>query len=199
MKFRTALFSFGTVAFTVTGVFVAPAAVVYADDTVTQENINTGALSLNKNKVKVEREGRTVKKTTAKVKNVVTGIATTGGNKAKHNTGGGDVTSGDVDGTVDLTNTVNEGTNGECCCGADQAAAADVDQTNRRTGARSHNINKAKISDTQVCKDITKAKVKNDVYLNGDTGGNKAIGNTSGGTVDSGDITFTVTVANTVN
>lgn len=200
MKFNKVFLGLATISFAALSMLVIPTAVVRADDSITQDNLNTGNKSVNKNKTRIKRETKITKITKAKVKNEVTGKANTGGNESKNNTTGGTVTSGAVAGTVDLTNDVNQPTDPACCCGAENAPlAANVDQSNENTGHKSVNKNKAKVTDNFTCKEVNKAKVKNDVSLTGNTGKNKATGNTTSGDVASGDVTFGITIANTVN
>jgi hypothetical protein len=198
MKFNQTLLSLLSIMFAAASVLVVPTTVVHAEDEIVQENVDTGNNSVNKNKTAVNRVKETLKKTKAKVKNAVAAVANTGGNVSKFNTTGGAVNSGDVVGAVGLTNDVNQNV-ADCCCGEEGVTTVDVDQTNDTTGNHSTNRNTAVVNDVQSCKNITTAKVKNDVSLVGNTGGNKAIGNTTSGNVGSGDVTFGVSIGNTVN
>ena len=200
MKFSKIILTLAVFSFAVSTVFVVPMANVKADDEITQENTITGKDSFNKNKTKVKRFEKTVKVKKAKVKNKVRGTANTGGHEVKNNTTAGDVDSGKVTGNVTLANDVNQdGENGDCCCGDEGVTDVDIDQTNDTTGNNSVNINKAKVKDVDICKDIKKAKVKNKVNLTGNTGGHVVNGNTTVGNVDSGDVSFTIGITNTVN
>jgi hypothetical protein len=75
---------------------------------VTLSNDNTGADSVNKNRVRiVEKNGNTTTKNKTRIKNEQYISGNTGGNVMKKNTTGGNITTGDITGTMTVTNTVN--------------------------------------------------------------------------------------------
>jgi len=199
MQLTKKVIALSTSALLVFGLLAVPVAAVHADDSVNQDNNSTGNNSVNKNKTKIKRVNKVTKKKIANVTNAVAVSANTGGNKSKHNTNGGSVDSGNIDATVDLTNNLNQSGQEGCCCDGVDPVAVDADQTNQDTGNNSTNVNKVKVKDKNVCKDISRANVTNSVALSGNTGGNKAVGNTNSGDVDSGDVTFTVNISNTAN
>ena len=87
-----------------TGALLAPAALADATCTIT----DNGVLSHNHCTIKTSKKTVRVQINNAKVKNSVTVISNTGGNKANGNTGGNvEVTSGDSSVNVTITNTVN--------------------------------------------------------------------------------------------
>lgn len=86
------------------GMLLAPAALADVSCTIT----DNGARSHNRCTIKTSKKTISVQVNKATVKNNVTVISDTGGNKANNNTGGNvTVTSGDSNVTVNITNTLN--------------------------------------------------------------------------------------------
>lgn len=175
---------------------VATVAIVPGAASADQSNTNTGFKSLNKNVLKVKVKDSFKLKNSAKVKNSLTVFADTGNNTQEKNTSSGDLDTGNVGVVAGATNIVNQG---EVSVPGCDTADWDGNQTNDETGAKSTNKNVVKITDSCKTKVKNSAKVKNDVYVDGNTGGNTQSKNTSSGDIDTGDVDVDFTFNNTVN
>lgn len=83
--------------------------------------------------------------------------------------------------------------------GAVGVNAADVDQTNSETGNNSTNRNRVNIKVRHRTESLTNARAKNKLEVNANTGGNESNKNTTGGSVDSGNVGVTGDFVNDLN
>mgnify|MGYP001572270057 CR=1 FL=1 len=87
------------------GMLIAPASLAADNTCIITDN---GSRSRNYCRIKVVKKSTTVQINSAKVKNSVTVVSNTGGNKANNNTGGSvTVDSGNSTVTVEINNTLN--------------------------------------------------------------------------------------------
>ncbi len=157
-----------------------------------------GADSENTANVDVANKTSVVQANDADVRNNISVDSNTGGNKAGKNTGGDvDITTGDSDVTVDVTNAVNQnvakiggnGSNGGSLSVEISGNGADSDNT----------INLQAGNDVEVFQN-NEADIKNNIDVDSNTGDNKANKNTGGDvSIDTGDSDVEVGVTNKAN
>ncbi len=136
--------------------------------------------SHNKNRVEVKN------KNDVKLKNNTTQKASSGDAKVKHNTTGGDASTGDASNASALSATVgidNSGSVGDVGCGCGDEGSLDVDTSGpgAKVKVDSHNSNKVEVKNTN---DV---KLENKVYQSAYTGDASVTGNTTGGDASTGD------------
>jgi hypothetical protein len=162
-------------------------------------NSNTGAGSTNNASVSINNNTTINSTNNATINNNISVTANTGGNSASQNTGNGTVSSGDITGSISVENLGNS--NGVFAssinlnCGSDCNFSA----SNSQTGADSRNNSSVRVNNKVVLTVKNDADVDNNIGANLNTGGNKADKNTGDGTVQSGDINFSITVKNDLN
>ncbi len=169
-----------------------------ADGSVTHVNKDTGNNSTNKNLTKLTKKDKKILKKNARIKHRVKQHGNTGNNSSTKNTDGGKIDTGKITADVTLDNNVNQGDD-TALCNDDSDSAVTVKLTNEKTGNKSKNKNNVKITDASKCKVVNNAKVKNSVKQHGNTGGNKSSKNTMAGDIITGDVSFSVSITNTVN
>lgn len=120
--------------------------------------------------------------------------ALTGDNTAKKNTGDANIVSGDVMGSLTITNVTPASGGGTIHVGTGGAV---IDAGNKQTGAQS--LNTVNIdTERKVIVDVSETTmVDNSVHQNIDTGGNQADKNTGDAKVESGDVDSHTTIINT--
>lgn len=163
---------------------------------VNQTNQNTGANSKNRNRVRHEQSFTAIQTNLGVAVNNLGANVNTGGNKAKKNTTAGSITSGAINGTVTIANSLNQSSTP---LPTPSPAPVDVTQTNDTTGADSVNKNKVTIKQNHTVVSTNTAVAVNNVGLNANTGDNTASKNTEAGDITSGDVTFSFGVTNTLN
>lgn len=169
--------------------------VKFGDVDVSATNEKTGADSDNDNDIDVDQDVDIDIANNAEVRNAVMTSASTGGNEANKNTGGGEVKTGKAESSAKITNSINQGSG----YGGIEFPDVDVDVKNDTTGYDSDNDNDVDI-DQDVDIDVDNhAEVSNEVHADSSTGGNEANKNTGGGSVDTGDATVKIEISNTVN
>lgn len=186
------------------------AAAPAADTTAT--NSTTGADSTNTNSATTERTLTDEQTNTAAITNSVNLDLSSGANEVSQNTSVGNVSTGDISGSVNLINvansqfadgssvgvgSVNNLGNGtlELAAGETRTSLASNDQT----GAESENTNLISGTDAiQIVRNNT-ATVDNEVVINANTGENVVSENTGVGDVTTGDIELAVNLINLMN
>lgn len=164
---------------------------------VTAENHKTGADSTNKNTVDVDNDVDVDVTNKAKLINKVYVDANTGGNTQAKNTLAGDITTGGVSVTANVTNEANNGSSLASASGSGASVTADL--VNDTTGADSKNVNDVDV-DHDVDVDVdNEAKVVNKVEVDANTGDNEQSKNTEGGSIDTGSVSVDFTSSTTVN
>ncbi|MBM4402276.1 MAG: hypothetical protein FJ044_03465 [Candidatus Cloacimonetes bacterium] len=187
--------------------FAEVEACVGCDYDILVENVGNGAGSENKAKVGIESATVLWQENKAKVGNDVNVNSDTGHNKANYNTSeGGEVSieTGPADTVIGIDNAVN--TNQAVVGGGDGLAmglgGGDglITVRNEGNGAFSDNKAKAEIETQTVVTQANRARVRNDVDVNADTGHNKAKYNTGGDVeMETGPIDLGVGVRNSLN
>lgn len=165
------------------------------DVDVTSTNDTTGADSDNTNTVTIDNSGEKTVENDADIDNDINVDANTGGNTQNSNTTAGDLETGNVDVDTEIVNVANTGT----CCpnGGDTEVSADL--TNETTGYNSENHNTVEVindGDQTVEND---ADITNELDVDADTGNNEQNMNTTGGDVDTGDVSINFGSSTTVN
>jgi len=107
----------------------------------TAANSTTGAGSENVATTQVNNSTDISSSNTAIITNNLSITANTGNNEANGNTGGGEITTGDIHGSVTINNSVNSsGIAVPLCCDPDSNAS------NSTTGADSENVSRVEVS-----------------------------------------------------
>ncbi len=161
-------------------------------------NGTTGPSSNNENKLDLDVDTDIDIDNDADIDNDIKLRLNTGDNDIDHNTVVGDISTGDIKFTVEMTNEANGGMGD-----LDLSAASDVSVSgtlaNGTTGPNSNNENKVKVDvDTDIDID-NDADIDNDTKINANTGANSVDHNTVVGDVKTGDVKITVTTTNTAN
>lgn len=186
-----------TSAFVTLGLVTAPALVSAADDEVTNENIDTGSRSTNRNRTRINREQRTRQHNSADARNHVDVHANTGGNEQNKNTNAdGNQESGEVHVIGTLTNDLNQDIPDIDMPDDDNFI---VDNTNDTTGANSRNANRTTIRTSRSLRIHNDANAHNSVDVHGTTGNNEQNKNTNAGDQTSGDVTVDLMFDNILN
>jgi hypothetical protein len=155
-----------------------------------------GAFSTSNANVNLSNSVNVDQNNDANIDNNVDVNADTGGNSASFNTGGNsDVTSGNVDTNVAITNAANQNhAVVESCC----LPNVDVEISKNAAYANS-DVNVDASNDVNIDQD-NDADIDNDVDVDADTGDNTASFNTNGGSsVRSGNINSDVTIVSAAN
>jgi hypothetical protein len=168
---------------------------VFGDVDVDAENDTTGAESTNENFIDVDQELDVTLTNGASLLNALGVLsASSGGNSADENTGGGEIDTGDAGVSATIINEINAGLGYEGGFGD-----VSVDASNEDTGFDSDNLNDIDI-DQDIDVDVTNsAGVTNDVDSSASTGDNSADENTGGGEVLTGNAETWTDISNTVN
>jgi len=174
--------------------------VVFPAFAATIEISGNGSDSYNKADVDLNQTTYVQQTNKADIENHINVDASTGGNEANKNTGGGvSVESGDATSKVTVTNTANSNSAEVACC-----ELGDIEVKISGNGEDSKNkvyldVNQGTQAGTQVSQ-FNKADIDNDVDADAKTGGNEAEKNTGGSVeVESGDAKVEVTLTNTAN
>jgi hypothetical protein len=195
-------------------VVVAPAA---ASGSVTQSNDKTGANSDNSNAATTSSTTKVGTDNTATIKNDVTAGVNTGSNTVNQNTSVGQVSTGDINATVNIVNVANSTFAPGSSVGSSTVNGGDASQislstpsqrgslpssttqTNSSTGANSANQNGSSDSNyVQVVGNNT-ATANNSVAIDANTGNNQVGQNTAVGGVQTGNVNLAVTEVNVLN
>ena len=163
-------------------------------------NSNTGADSTNNSSVSVDNDTTISSTNNATINNNLSVAANTGSNSASQNTGDGTVSSGDITGSISVTNSGNF--NGDfdsliaLNCGSNNC---NFSASNSHTGADSTNNSSVNVRGDFDITLINEAEVDNNIGADLNTGGNSADENTGDGSVSSGDIDFSIDIVNDLN
>lgn len=160
-------------------------------------NSNTGANSNNESKVEIKNDVTISSNNNTVINNTISISANTGGNSADKNTGDGTVSTGDITGSVSVTNTGNM--NGVFDSILNLNCNCDFSASNSTTGADSNNESKVSVKNDINITVNSNANVNNNVDADLNTGGNSADKNTGNGSVSTGDIDFSVEIVNDLN
>jgi hypothetical protein len=159
-------------------------------------NNTTGANSDNDNDFDIDVDGDTDVTNDATITNAVTVDANTGGNRQNRNTTAGSLTTGSVEVSTEIENVANSG---GCNCPAGRSVDVSADFSNDTTGSGSDNDNDLDVDadgDTTV---TNTADVTNALTVDANTGDNDQNENTTGGDVQTGDVSINFSVSNSVN
>lgn len=131
----------------------------------------------------------------ANITNNVNVQSNTGGNKAKDNTGGNvEISTGDSNSTVNVSNTANSNQASVSC-----GCPADVNVKVSGNGAKSDNDVKVNTANNVGIDQDNTANIKNNIYVKQGTGNNSANDNGGNVSIETGSTDSTVKVANTAN
>lgn len=157
-------------------------------------NDTTGANSRNENNLTVRRNTTISERNTSKATNNVDVRATTGNLHVDRNTTVGDISTGSVDVTGDISNTASHASSVDLSgLGNTSVSSTGV---NNLTGASSSNTNTTDVrSDTKVSV-TNNATADNTVKATANTGNVTATENTTVGNIHTGDASFDLTVNN---
>lgn len=156
----------------------------------------TGAESDNSNTQKVNQNGDVRVTNVAKIDNKIKVKADTGHNEQNKNTTAGDLSSGGVSVSTDISNVANTGS---CNCVGSHDTSVSADFSNDTTGYKSDNDNKQTVNENGDTTVTNTADVDNTLDVNANTGDNEQEKNTEGGDVQSGDVSINFNVSNSVN
>ena len=188
-------------------------------------NSNTGTDSNNNALVDNNTDTNIAMINNSNILNNVMLFGDTGGNDTSKNTGSGNITTGDVNSSLNVTNVSNMNMIGDGgtlwmvlinnlgdwsgqIWGLDGTGAAspfftfaigDDGAFNAVTGADSHNnatVNNNNDTDITM---VNNANLTNNVYINTNTGGNSASMNTGSGSINTGDINIAANIVNILN
>lgn len=157
-------------------------------------NDHTGYESDNDASVSQKNHSEIENSNAADIWNQVKGMANTGDNKANENTEDGDVVSGNVRGTVSITNAANDNDSR-----IEAPAMGSASVSNSHTGAESENDAWVKMENSLKIENENEADVHNCVAVNAETGDNKANSNTGDGSVHTGYAVLDIAITNTLN
>jgi len=160
-------------------------------------NDHTGYDSDNDASLESEYEAEVENDNDADIWNMIKGMASTGYNDAKYNTGNGEVDTGDAEGTVEIDNMANSNKTTVAGCGG--CSFDGVDVTNSTTGADSHNDAWAKFEAEVKVENDNDADVDNHVCVTANSGSNDANYNTGNGGVTTGNSILDLAISNTLN
>lgn len=164
---------------------------------VTGENNTTGADSDNDNDFDIDNDLDIDVDNDADITNSVTVDATTGGNEQRRNTVGGDISTGDIEVSTDITNEANNGSSSLMDGGSSLDVSGDF--TNDTTGADSDNDNDLDVDhDVDLTVDNI-ADVTNVLDVDANSGENEQSRNTTGGNIDTGSVSVDFGSSTTVN
>ncbi len=163
---------------------------------VTASNKTTGAESDNNNIVKLNNDGDTHVTNVATLTNSVDLYANTGHNDQNKNTKAGDLKTGNVGLSANITNVAN---NNDCACAARGSTDVMVNASNDTTGYKSDNNNKVTVNDNHDVTVTNTATVDNTVSAEANTGHNDQNMNTEAGSTSTGSVSLDLNISNTVN
>lgn len=171
---------------------LATAPVSLAD---TASNTTTGADSTNIATTSTSNDTTINQSNTANISNNISIYANTGNNTANKNTGDGVITTGDINGSLTITNSVNSNTaNVQPCCESSENNAS-----NEKTGADSYNKSNVWVNNDLTINQNSVMNISNNADVKLNTGGNEADKNTGDGIIRTGDINFSINVSNSGN
>ena len=170
--------------------------------TVTGGNENTGFDSQNRINAQVNDERIVTVNNDANVSTFMPANVNTGNNEASMNTGGGVITTGDIEASAAIDNLVNRlivAMGGAVALGEGSGLTLNADLFNRLTGAESENTNEVDVARSFLLDIFNNATVENIIDFLLNTGGNKANLNTGGGHISTGEICVDGKIVNDVN
>ena len=164
-------------------------------------NSNTGAGSDNDAEVNISNNVTINQSNNANINNNIYVNANTGGNSASKNTGDGSVNTGDINGSISITNDVNGNSlnNVGVDCDGLCVVVTGLSASNENTGADSDNDAKVDVDNDYDFTQDNDLDIDNDVDADLNTGDNEADKNTGDGSVTTGDINFEINIDNQGN
>lgn len=161
-------------------------------------NDTTGSNSDNTNELDVTRDMDIDVTNSAAISNDIDADLNSGDNRTNNNTTVGDVSTGDIDFSVDVENKANQNAGS---IRLPDMGNTDVngDFTNDTTGANSDNSNTVTVDDSADIDITNSASVSNNLDINGDSGHNDVNRNTTVGNVKTGDQKYNFTFTNILN
>ncbi|HEX7455884.1 MAG TPA: hypothetical protein VF303_00235 [Candidatus Nanoarchaeia archaeon] len=162
-------------------------------------NSNTGADSTNNATVSIQNNTTINSSNSANISNNISVWASTGNNSADKNTGDGSVHTGNITGSVSVTNTGNENGLFDSQIDLNCTGNCSFNASNSNTGAGSSNNSSISVTNDVGITVVNEADVENNVGADLNTGGNSADKNTGDGSVYTGDIDFSVEIVNDLN
>lgn len=178
--------------------------------TSTQSNSDTGADSENNNSSSTETDVDATIDNTATINNDITFDANTGENETNQNTNVGDVSTGTIQGSINIVNvgnsTLGDGSsigaqtiNGAGMSSLTLNASEDRSMLNTDTGAGSNNTNTNQNGNNLTLVNNNNATANNNILVNANTGLNETNQNTNVGDVSTGAVAIDVNVFNILN
>ncbi|HEY1074396.1 MAG TPA: hypothetical protein VGE59_01705 [Patescibacteria group bacterium] len=177
-----------------------------------QQNVQTGSGSENNNNLAATSNTTATQNNTSTIDNTVGIQASTGGNDISRNSSVGDITTGNIAGTVTIVNAAQSqfaagssiGTQTVSQVGTDPlvlnpASSRTSLQSNDTTGSDSENTNVSNSSDTTIITTNSTADANNSIVIDASTGGNKILQNSEVGDILTGDINLEVNLINLLN
>ncbi|MGI6103072.1 MAG: hypothetical protein ACOYBJ_00380 [Patescibacteria group bacterium] len=163
------------------------------------ENNTTGANSVNRNTLDVERDTLVTVTNAGSASNLYDLTVDTGDNDTNRNTTVGDVSTGDVDMNIEAETMINEGASSIDLGDLGASSSVDASFENAITGADSDNRNTVIVDDVKDIDVTNSATVTNDLDLIVDTGDNDTNRNTTVGDVSTGDVSIDFSFTNILN
>jgi len=166
--------------------------------TVDLSNDTTGPQSENENKVEITFEQEVRIHNEARIENEFELAANTGANEVGNNTVVGDVSTGDIEFTSDVTNKANGSTSMDIE-GAAPSSSVNVDLSNDTTGPNSENENTVEIKAEAELRVDNHARIENEYEVDANTGNNGVANNTVVGDISTGNIKINFSTYNSAN
>lgn len=186
-----------------------PTSSTASDPSVTASNSNTGSNSSNSNSSSAANSSTTNVNNTANLTNGIGLTLSSGGNDINHNTKTGTVSTGSIDGSVNVLNIGNSQFGSGSSIGSQNVSgngtvtlAPSTSRStlgNQTTGANSSNQNSADSSNVNLLSIHNDATANNNLSLAANTGSNTLNDNTNVGGLATGDINLGVNVLNLLN
>lgn len=165
---------------------------MYAATDLEVSNVSTGSKSINNATFAISRTVNVIITNNADINNTVRFDTNTGGNIASRNTGDGTVKSGDIGGSINISNEANMVNPPVIPV---SSGSAKVSVKNEQTGSSSVNLAGFSENNDQKVNVLNNLDVDNVLIAAVNTGGNTANGNTGSGSVTSGNISYQVSFA----
>lgn len=137
---------------------------------VSGKNSTTGANSDNENTFDIRNRSKVSVRNYADLSTRIKAYLNTGNNTQDKNTVGGDLHTGDIDVSTDITNVANAGSS---MSGSGSGVDVTGDFSNKVTGASSNNVNTLDVENKSDVKVKNDAEVDNSFTASGNTGGNE--------------------------
>jgi len=179
-------------------------------------NTDTGSNSSNSNGVSHDNSTTATGNNTATIHNSVTAAANTGANTESQNTKAGNLSTGDINGVVNVVNvgnstfapgstvgtqSVNGGNSGQINLdpSTQRSALPSVSATNGTTGANSENSNQVSGNSVTHILQNNDATANNAIAIQANTGNNLIAQNTQAGDLKTGNVNLAINLVNLLN